>query len=411
MFSKLIHHQHKSSIKPSNIIPSTIRNYTHHALAIQSIQKYDNDPLYSQCRYPNIYKTHCLPQTKNMTKTNSHNHHQYTQSYNQYLLAMSAALGLSLSTFLHHQIQSNNNVQACGIVGMVSTDEEVVDYLLEGLTILQNRGYDSAGIATITTNDDTKTNSLLCTKYASKGSTSDSLAVLSSECPTIHKQNKTGIAHTRWATHGAKTDRNAHPHCDYLNRIALVHNGTIENCTEIKNELKEKGITFQSETDTEVIANLVGYYLDEIKEDPKKYVEEGNVNDNDNIATAFELALNRLDGSWGLALVANECPEKIYAARNGSPLMIGLDSENHRNFIASEHTAFAKYTRDYISLNEGEIAVVTADDISIENARSRIQSVVDFNKEDYETSPAPFPTWTEKEIMEQPTAISKFCNI
>lgn len=173
--------------------------------------------------------------------------------------------------------------------------------------------------------------------------------------------------------------------------------------------MKDKGISFKSETDTEVIANLIGFYLDEIKEDPNKYVEEGNVNENDNIATAFELALNRLDGSWGLALVANECPEKIYAARNGSPLMIGIDSENNRNFIASEHTAFAKYTRDYISLNEGEIAVVTAHDINIENSHSRIQSVAGFNKEDYETSPAPFPTWTEKEIMEQPSAISKFC--
>jgi len=372
MFGKLAKYHKRGSLKSLNLVPSAsslgIQNYNN--LAIQSLKH-------------------------QQTKPNS--------SYTQHLLALSAALGLSLSTYFNSKTKQNNTAKACGIMGMVSTNEEVVDYLLEGLTILQNRGYDSAGIATITSNDTDANTSLLCTKYASRGSTSDSLSLLSSECPTIHKQNKCGIAHTRWATHGAKTDNNAHPHCDYLNRIAVVHNGTIENCTEIKNELKAKGITFKSETDTEVIANLIGYYLDEIKLDPGKYLVDAK----DEIATVFELALNRLDGSWGLALVANKNPNKIYAARNGSPLMIGLDSENHRNFIASEHTAFAKYTRDYIALNEKEIAVITADDIGIDDVKSRIQSVIGFDKEDYETSPDPFPTWTEKEIMEQPKAIAK----
>jgi len=316
-------------------------------------------------------------------------------------------------------------------MGMISQDEYVVDYLLEGLTILQNRGYDSAGIATITTSDVANTaNDLVCTKYASKGTTSDSLDMLQSECPRIHKKDKCGIAHTRWATHGGKTDRNAHPHMDWKDRIAIVHNGTISNCAEIKDELKQKGIVFQSETDTEVIANLIGFYLDEIQADPNKFKDtkpkedeikldgQNNINltkqklkekdeERDDIATAFELALNRLDGSWGLAMISKHDSSKIYAARNGSPLMIGLDFDNNRNFIASEHTAFAKYTRNYITLNEGEIAVVSADDISIEDARSRIKTVANFDRDDYKTSPDPFPTWTEKEIMEQPQAISK----
>merc|ERR1740123_417590 len=119
---------------------------------------------------------------------------------------------------------------------MISSDEQVVDYLLEGLTILQNRGYDSAGIATTSSESD----SLLCTKYASKDTTADSLDRLQRDCPSTHALHKCGIAHTRWATHGAKTDKNAHPHCDYGSRIALVHNGTIENCTQLKLELSER---------------------------------------------------------------------------------------------------------------------------------------------------------------------------
>ncbi len=221
--------------------------------------------------------------------------------------------------------------------------------------------------------------------------------MLTAECPITHERDHCGIAHTRWATHGAKTDINAHPHCDYNSRIALVHNGTISNCTEIKTELRSKGITFKSETDTEVIANLIGYYLDGVE----------NKTTGSNVLTAFELALARLDGSWGIAMISNNNPNKIYTARNGSPLMIGLDSDNGRNFIASEHTSFAKYTRNYISLNEEEMVLVTANDISNEDASSRIRAIEHFRLDDYITTPEPYPTWTEKEIMEQPQAISK----
>eukprot|EP01084_Bolivina_argentea_P267112 453325_1 len=121
----------------------------------------------------------------------------------------------------------------------------------------------------------------------------------------------------------------------------------------------------------------------------------------------MELALNRLDGSWGIAMISNNNSNKIYAARNGSPLMIGLDSRNNRNFIASEHTAFAKYTRDYIAMSEGEIAVITADDVCIEDRKSRIRQIEGFIESELATSPSPYPTWTEKEINEQPQAISK----
>eukprot|EP01084_Bolivina_argentea_P295812 509408_1 len=196
-------------------------------------------------------------------------HENYYKHY-----AMSSALILSLSTYKYQQYRFNSShVSACGIMAMIAKDEFVVDYLLEGLSILQNRGYDSAGIATINSLE----NRLECTKYASKGSTSDCLELLSSECPIKHKFDRCGIAHTRWATHGGKTDLNSHPHCDMKSRIALVHNGTISNCTELKTELLNKGYSFKSETDTEVIANLIGYYLDELEDSIPVSSEEDSI--------------------------------------------------------------------------------------------------------------------------------------
>ena len=145
----------------------------------------------------------------------------------------------------------------CGIIGVVGSDDANA-IVLEGLTILQNRGYDSAGIATVP--EDGK--ELYVTKYASRESTSDSIELVRKGSGK-HVGHKTGIGHTRWATHGGKTDFNAHPHTDAKDRIALIHNGTINNSYDLKKELIAKGIKFKSETDTEVIAQLVGLNLDE----------------------------------------------------------------------------------------------------------------------------------------------------
>ncbi len=145
----------------------------------------------------------------------------------------------------------------CGIVGVVGADD-ASGFILEGLTILKNRGYDSAGIATISS----ETNELYVTKYASRDTTSDSIDLVRNNSQR-HVGHITGIGHTRWATHGGKTDSNAHPHTDQHHRVAVVHNGTINNSHELKKELHDKhGIKFVSETDTEVIAQLVGVYLD-----------------------------------------------------------------------------------------------------------------------------------------------------
>lgn len=170
--------------------------------------------------------------------------------YAPFAFALVALATLASSTF-----KSEN----CGIVGVVGSDD-ANSFVLEGLTILRNRGYDSAGIATVSA--DSKT--LYVTKYASRESTCDSIDLVKSNCAK-HVGHITGIGHTRWATHGGKTDLNAHPHTDYKDRVAIIHNGTINNSYDLKKELKSKGIAFKSETDTEVIAHLIGLYLDEGK--------------------------------------------------------------------------------------------------------------------------------------------------
>ena len=271
--------------------------------------------------------------------------------------------------------------ECCGIIAFIG-DEAAAPYLLEGLHILQNRGYDSAGLTTINGEGE-----LVTTKYASKGSTSDSIKLLQADAMPRHGSDRSGIAHTRWATHGGKTDANAHPHLDYRKRIALVHNGTIENSSELKAELEAVGIPFTSETDTEVIAQLIGHHLDQGLP----------------VLDAVKKTLARLEGTWGLAIIHKDEPHQVIACRNGSPLVIGLSEQ--RMFVASEISAFSRHTSQYISLNDGEMAVINGGEVSLD--LSRLQTAP---AETIELSPAPFPHWTIKEIMEQPQAISRTLN-
>ncbi len=232
---------------------------------------------------------------------------------------------------------SMNRVENCGIVGVVGSDDANA-FVLEGLTILQNRGYDSAGIATV----DKRSTDLYVTKFASRDTTCDSIDLVKSNS-SKHVGHFTGIGHTRWATHGGKTDLNAHPHTDSKKRIALIHNGTINNSYDLKNELIKKGVVFLSETDTEVIAQLVGLYLD-----------EGMCTKD-----AVSHALARCEGTWGLAVINKANPEEIVVACNGSPMMIGLGQG--KTFIASETSAFSKYTKNFIAMKDGAInLLVTA---------------------------------------------------
>jgi glucosamine--fructose-6-phosphate aminotransferase (isomerizing) len=279
-------------------------------------------------------------------------------------------------------VWGTHEAECCGIVGFIGKEpakDNAVEYLLEGLTILQNRGYDSAGVCTVNANGN-----LVATKYASVGSTSDSINLLKADAPERHYQHTLGIAHTRWATHGGRTDANAHPHLDYKQRIGLCHNGTIENSADIKKELMALGIPFKSETDTEVIGNLIGHLMD-----------KGN-----SLPDALSKATARLEGTWGLVIVEKGVPDKMLVARHGSPLVIGIGQG--RNFVASETSAFIRHTKNFIALKDDEIAVITPDSVSLEDAR-----IEKAEADDIQLSPDPYPHWTIKEILEQPEAVSR----
>lgn len=273
--------------------------------------------------------------------------------------------------------------RCCGIVGYAGC-REAQAVLLDGIHILQNRGYDSCGISTITSN-----NELITTKYASQGSTSDCIDLLARDAPKNHAKNHIGIGHTRWATHGAKTDVNAHPHTDYKSRISLVHNGTILNYAELKKELEDQSIPFRSETDTEVIANLIGWYLDKTN----------------SLYEAVSSAVDRLQGTWGLAIIYKDVNTEMVLARNGSPLLVGC-SENEV-FVASESSALARYTNQFICLDDGEVCVLNPSGIEhLIGTRDRHKIYL----ESLELSCAPYDHWTLKEIMEQPESIERALN-
>ncbi|NBS69550.1 glutamine--fructose-6-phosphate transaminase (isomerizing) [bacterium] len=269
----------------------------------------------------------------------------------------------------------------CGIIGFVG-NEDCVSYLLDGLSILENRGYDSAGVATLGANG-----TMTVSKFASKSASSaDAIARLRKEAAR-HVGHGLGIGHTRWATHGGKTDANAHPHMDQKKRVSVVHNGVIENYAPLKKQLMDKGVPFLSETDTEVIAQLIGVALDEGRDLPD----------------AVRHALQQLEGTWGLAVLSPLLPDAIIVAKNGSPICIGLGE--HKAFVASEPAAFGMVTRDFISLENGEMAIVRADRSGLD--LSRVEKAPE---DTIATSPAPHPHWTIKEILEQPEAVHRTLN-
>jgi glucosamine--fructose-6-phosphate aminotransferase (isomerizing) len=259
------------------------------------------------------------------------------------------------------------------------------EFLLEGLTVLKNRGYDSAGIATVAS---TPGSPLAVTKYASDGDKADSIELVKQHSQMISEGHSTGIAHTRWATHGGKTDENAHPHTDSSGKIALVHNGTLNNANELRRELQALGHVFTSQTDTEVIAKLIGH----------KYATDPHCRNNLKLAT--EAALQECDGSWGLGIMCTDTPDQLVVACNGSPLVIGVADD--RTFIASETSAFNRYTKNFISMRDGEIGVLYADGRNLD--LSRTQTAPD---QQVKLSPEPYPHWSLKECLEQPEAIAR----
>ena len=265
----------------------------------------------------------------------------------------------------------------CGIVGYAGK-QQAAPILLDGLAKLEYRGYDSAGIC-IGTSDG-------LTVEKAKGR----LQVLRDKIENgAAVQGVTGIGHTRWATHGAPSDINSHPHLSDSGKIALVHNGIIENEAQLRQWLEDKGICFRSETDTEVIANLVGYF----------YEKDGS------FVTAVQHAMARLEGSFALGILCADHPDKIIAVKKDSPLIFGFGKGE--NYIASDVPAILKHTQTVTYLDDGEMAVFDADSVTF---LDRIGDKVEKKREviTWELSAAErggYAHFMLKEIMEQPKAI------
>ena len=264
----------------------------------------------------------------------------------------------------------------CGIVGYIGR-EEAAPILLDGLERLEYRGYDSAGLAVYSETDGLKV-------VKAKGR----LKVLSDIVAggkTIH--GTVGLGHTRWATHGEPSDVNSHPHVSTSGRIAVVHNGIIENYAHIKAFLESKGVSFVSQTDTEVVAQLLEYYY------------------RGDIMEAVTKVLHRIEGAYALGIVCADCPDRLIAARKDSPLILGLGEGFH--FLASDVTAVIKYTRDVYYLDDGEIAVLTRDGIQVYNHPYLQPVQKELHHVNWEISAAEkggYEHFMAKEIMEQPKA-------
>ena len=263
----------------------------------------------------------------------------------------------------------------CGIVGCI-LNEEVAPTIIESIKKLEYRGYDSVGIATVTDKINVK-----------KGS--GKIKEVDDEIQLTEIDGKIGIAHVRWATHGNPTKINAHPHNSCDDKISVVHNGIIENYKELRTQLQEEGHTFKSETDTEVIPHLI-----------EKYMNEGN-----DLLHSTQKAIKRLKGSYALAVISTEEPDKIIGARKESPLIVGVS--DHGNFLASDVPAILKETKKVIYLEDNEIIQLEKDKVTImDNNLNPIEKqikTIDWTPEMAEKGG--YPHFMLKEIYEEPQVI------
>jgi glucosamine--fructose-6-phosphate aminotransferase (isomerizing) len=277
----------------------------------------------------------------------------------------------------------------CGIVAYIGR-KIAQPLLIEGLKRLEYRGYDSAGIAVI----DEK-GQMHIRRAVGRISVLESSIEEKGGLPPTH----IGMAHTRWATHGAPTEINAHPHTDDVGRIALVHNGIIENYAALKRLLEEKGHTFTSQTDTEVLAVLVGDLYEQFKS--KNGVSVGT----SLLQKAVQAALHEVEGTYGIAVVSRDEPDVLVVARKGSPLIIGVGDDEY--VVASDASAIVEHTQQVIYLNDNEMAVLrpdsfkttTIDDVEVSSVISQLEHKL----EEYELGD--YEHYMLKEIFEQPTAV------
>ena len=268
----------------------------------------------------------------------------------------------------------------CGIIGYVG-NQSATPILLEGLRRLEYRGYDSAGVVLFQDGQ-------LQTRKK-KGKIDEGLARLIDEQPI---EGNTGVGHTRWATHGAPCDENSHPHTDQSGRIALVHNGVIENYERLKERFVKAGHTFHSSTDTEVLAHLVGEHYEKLKNDSAK---------GSRLTKAVTNALREVIGTYGIAVVSKDEPGVIVGARRGSPLIVGVGEGE--NFLASDSSAIVAHTRKVVYLNDYDVVTLGKDDFKVINLgtdTAKVQiSQIEFNADAVERGE--YPHYMLKEIFEQ----------
>jgi glucosamine--fructose-6-phosphate aminotransferase (isomerizing) len=269
----------------------------------------------------------------------------------------------------------------CGIVGYIGK-RDATPVLVEGLHRLEYRGYDSAGLAVI------HRGRLQLTKTAGR------VQDLRDKLDAKQTKATIGIGHTRWATHGEPNDTNAHPHTDASHRIAVVHNGIIENAEALRAQLTAEGVTFVTETDTECLAHMVALEL------------EGS--EDATLEEAVTATLRKVEGTYGLVFLDTKNPDQLVVARNGSPIVLGLGESEM--FVASDVAALVRYTRQVIYLEDGEVATIKATDYHTTMLTGGADSVhtptmVDADADDYELGT--FSDYMRKEIHEQPDAIRR----
>jgi glucosamine--fructose-6-phosphate aminotransferase (isomerizing) len=266
----------------------------------------------------------------------------------------------------------------CGIVAYIG-HREAYPIIVKGLKRLEYRGYDSAGVALL----NEKKDFLI---YKKSGKVSDLEASVASQDTHAH----TGMGHTRWATHGAPNDTNAHPHLSQNGEFAIIHNGIIENYAALKKALVDRGHTFKSETDTEVLIHLI----EEIAKNNQVTFEE-----------AVRMALTQVVGAYAIVILSNNDPNYLIGARKGSPMVIGVGEGEH--FIASDATPIVEYTRNVIYLNDGEIAIIDGKDLTVKTIDNTIKTPyiheLEINLESIEKGG--FDHFMMKEIYEQPRSI------
>jgi glutamine---fructose-6-phosphate transaminase (isomerizing) len=274
----------------------------------------------------------------------------------------------------------------CGIVGYVG-HRDVANFLIEGLHRLEYRGYDSAGVAVA------HDGQIALRKRA--GRVQELVSLLDEE-PVA---GSVGIGHTRWATHGEPSDHNSHPHVGGNGEVVLVHNGVIENYSSLRSQLQQIGYVFRTETDSEVVAQLVAHHLDEqvkLGSDPTL---------SETCLKAIEVTLQKLKGTYGLAVLFKDCPETIIAARNGSPLVVGVGDGEY--FVASDASPLVGYTEEVVYLADHEVALLTPEGMELMHRETgRLSpSIQTLDQVSTDIDLGEFEHYMLKEIFEQPTTI------